>query len=53
MGSTHEERQLLHEWMKRDKHRERGQAYIIVYNGQVYPRPKHAHWGYLGFRAVK
>jgi hypothetical protein len=29
------------------------EAYIIVYNGQVYRRPKHAHWGYLGFRAVK
>lgn len=29
------------------------QAYIIVYNGQVWPRPKRARWGYLGFRAVK
>lgn len=29
------------------------QAYIIVYNGQVWPRPKWAHWGYLRFRAVK
>jgi hypothetical protein len=29
------------------------EAYIIVYNGQVWPRPKSAHWGYLGFRAVK
>jgi hypothetical protein len=29
------------------------EAYIIVYNGQVWPRPKRAHWGYLGFRAVK
>jgi hypothetical protein len=28
-------------------------AYIVVYNGQVWPRPKRAHWGYLGFRAVK
>jgi hypothetical protein len=28
-------------------------AYIIVYNGQVWPRPKKAHWDYLGFRAVK
>jgi len=29
------------------------EAYIIVYNGQVWPRPKVARWGYLGFRAVK
>jgi hypothetical protein len=28
-------------------------AYIIVYNGQVWPRPKRARWGYLGFRAVR
>jgi hypothetical protein len=28
-------------------------AYIVVYNGQVWPRPKKAYWGYLGFRAVK
>jgi hypothetical protein len=28
-------------------------AYIAVYNGQVWPRPKAAHWGYLGFRAVR
>jgi hypothetical protein len=28
-------------------------ALIIVYNGQVWPRPKRAQWGYLGFRAVK
>jgi hypothetical protein len=28
-------------------------AYVVVYNGQVWPRPKTAHWGYLGFRAVR
>lgn len=28
-------------------------AYIVVYNGQVWPRSKKAYWGYLGFRAVK
>jgi hypothetical protein len=28
-------------------------AYIIVYDGKVWPRKKHSHWGYLGFRAVK
>jgi hypothetical protein len=30
-----------------------GEAYIIVYDGQVWPRPKGARWGYLGFRAVR
>jgi hypothetical protein len=30
-----------------------GRAYIAVYNGQVWPRPKAAHWGYLAFRAVR
>jgi hypothetical protein len=29
------------------------EALIIVYDGQVWPRPKQARWGYLGFRAVK
>jgi hypothetical protein len=29
------------------------QAYIIVYDGKVWPRSKGADWGYLGFRAVK
>ncbi len=29
------------------------QAYIIVYDGKIWPRPKRANWGYLGFRAVK
>lgn len=29
------------------------EAWIIAYNGQVWPRPKRARWGYLGFRAVK
>jgi hypothetical protein len=29
------------------------EAYIIVYDGQVWRRPKRAHLGYLGFRAVK
>jgi hypothetical protein len=28
-------------------------ALIVVYNGQVWPRPKVARWGYLGFRAVR
>jgi hypothetical protein len=28
-------------------------AYIVVYNGQVWPRPKRVRWGYLGFRAVR
>src|SRR5262245_12100990 len=29
------------------------EALIIVYDGKVWPRPKAARWGYLGFRAVK
>ena len=29
------------------------EAFIIVYDGRVWPRPKQSHWGYLGFRAVK
>ena len=29
------------------------EAYIVVYDGKVWPRPKRAHWGYLGFRAVR
>ena len=29
------------------------QAYIIVYDGKVWPRPKGASQGNLGFRAVK
>jgi hypothetical protein len=29
------------------------EALIIVYDGKVWPRPKRAHWGYLGFRAVR
>jgi hypothetical protein len=29
------------------------QAYIIVYNGSVWPRDKRIRPGYLGFRAVK
>jgi hypothetical protein len=28
-------------------------AYIVVYDGKVWPRPKSAQFGYLGFRAVK
>jgi len=28
-------------------------AYIVVYNGQVWPRPKTARWGYLAFRRSK
>ncbi len=28
------------------------EALIIVYDGKIWPRPKRAHWGYLGFRAV-
>jgi hypothetical protein len=28
-------------------------AYVIVYDGKVWPRPKLARWGSLGFRAVK
>lgn len=28
-------------------------AYIVVYNGQVWPRAKSARWGYLAFRAVR
>jgi hypothetical protein len=30
-----------------------GDAYRIVYNGQVYATPKTARWGYLAFRAVR
>jgi hypothetical protein len=29
------------------------EACIMVYNGQVWPRPKRARWGYLAFRAVR
>jgi hypothetical protein len=29
------------------------EAYIIVYDGKIWPRQKRANWGYLGFRAVK
>jgi hypothetical protein len=29
------------------------QAYIIVYDGKLWPRRKEIHPGYLGFRAVK
>lgn len=28
-------------------------AIRVVYNGQVYPTPKNARWGYLAFRAVR
>ncbi|MBX7259269.1 MAG: DUF1566 domain-containing protein [Candidatus Hydrogenedentes bacterium] len=28
-------------------------AYMIVYDGQAWPRPKDANWGYLAYRAVK
>jgi hypothetical protein len=28
-------------------------AFIVVYNGPVWPRPKKARWGYLAFRAVR
>ena len=28
-------------------------AFMIVYDGQVWPRPKDAGWAYLGYRAVK
>jgi len=28
-------------------------AFIVVYNGRVEPRPKVARWGYLAFRAVR
>lgn len=28
-------------------------AWIIVYDGKIWPRPKRAYWGYLGFRAVR
>ena len=28
-------------------------AYIIVYDGKVWPRRKSARYGYLGFRGVK
>lgn len=30
-----------------------GQAIRVVYNGQTYPTPKSARWGYLAFRAVR
>jgi hypothetical protein len=29
------------------------EAFIIVYDGKVWRRPKTAPWGYLGFRAVR
>jgi hypothetical protein len=29
------------------------EAFIVVYDGKVWPRPKSARWGYLGFRAVR
>ncbi|HBE67519.1 MAG TPA: hypothetical protein DDW52_05150 [Planctomycetaceae bacterium] len=28
-------------------------ALMIVYDGKLWPRPKDARWGYLGFRAVR
>lgn len=28
-------------------------ALMIVYDGKLWPRPKNANWGYLGFRAVR
>jgi hypothetical protein len=28
-------------------------AFIVVYDGKVWPRPKTARWGYLAFRAVR
>jgi hypothetical protein len=39
-------------WWTADEARDRD-AYIIVYDGKVWPHAKHSHWGYLGFRAVK
>lgn len=39
-------------WWTADEAGER-RALMIVYDGKVWPRPKDARWGYLGFRAVK
>jgi hypothetical protein len=43
--------QVIYWWTATEVSEE--EALIIVYDGKVWPRPKRAHWGYLGFRAVK
>jgi hypothetical protein len=43
--------QIIYWWTATDLDAQR--AYVIVYDGQVWPRPKTARWGYLSFRAVK
>jgi hypothetical protein len=43
--------QVIYWWTAVEK--DADEAYIVVYNGQVWPRPKSARWGYLAFRAVR
>lgn len=33
--------------------RSEDEAFVVVYDGQAWPRRKDARWGYLGFRAVR
>jgi hypothetical protein len=42
---------VIYWWTATEK--DEDEAYIVVYNGQVWPRPKNARWGYLAFRAVR
>ncbi|HEV8130942.1 MAG TPA: DUF1566 domain-containing protein [Acidobacteriota bacterium] len=42
---------VIYWWTSTEVDSER--AYIVVYNGRVYPRKKQVRRGYLGFRAVK
>lgn len=39
-------------WWSADERNQR-EAFIMVYDGRAWPRPKNANWAYLAFRAVK
>jgi hypothetical protein len=43
--------QVIYWWTATEA--DEGHAYIAVYDGGVWPRPKRARWGYLGFRAAR
>jgi hypothetical protein len=45
MWDTHS--QVIYRWTATDS------AYLVAYNGQVYPRLKRSRCDYLAFRAVK
>jgi hypothetical protein len=49
MWDTHS--QVIYWWTATEVEADR--AYMVVYNGQVYPRLKSSRWDYLAFRAVK